>query len=214
MPCPANRYQDEVGQVLCKACNPGTVSVNSGTSLSACQSGNQCVNCASQPCTPGTFQPSGGQSACVACSATQYQDGSGATACKSVSSGFYLVSPTAQAPCPVGTACSQGVQQPCPSGTFQSQPGRTACGAWSVCNPGFYSLAAGSSSADRTCATCPQGTFNPAANTLPACSPATICGVGQYQTSAATTTLDATCAGCPTGTYQDQVTTFDLPRLA
>lgn len=121
-----------MGQVLCKACNPGTVSVNSGTSLSACQSGNQCVNCASQPCTPGTFQPSGGQSACVACSSTQYQDESGATACKPT-----IVCQPGSAESTAPTVISNRVCLPCLPGTVQSQSGQQAC---QPCPSGQYQV--------------------------------------------------------------------------
>lgn len=71
--------------------------------------------CPPQPCTPGTYNPDAGRSACTPCKAGSYCSRAGAT--------------EVTAECPAGSYCPEGsvFPTPCPIGSFAADRGNAEC---------------------------------------------------------------------------------------
>ena len=66
---------------------------------------------------------------------------------------------SAQAPCPVGSFCSNGTRSGCLPGTYGTSPRRSTSGDCIPCPPGTYS-ALSSQTSPGACVPCPLGTFS------------------------------------------------------
>ena len=111
------------------------------------------ANSATQaPCAAGTYKAAhtityGSTSSCSACSGRTKYSAAGASACKTVSSGYYTTgcntsgnNCTGQSQCTGATYCSSGVQNNCPSGyTANTTAGKTAASSCQIsCSGGTY----------------------------------------------------------------------------
>eukprot|EP00041_Stephanoeca_diplocostata_P024378 m.616805 g.616805 ORF g.616805 m.616805 type:complete len:447 (+) comp22514_c1_seq19:226-1566(+) len=77
-----------------------------------------------------------------------------------------------------------------------------SCTAKRTCSRGFYASDDGSSTHDRECSACPQGTYQAQEGSAePECTPWSACGVGRYA-SVRTATANVTCTTCTAGTFQ------------
>lgn len=103
-------------------------------------------------CAAGTYKAAhtityGSTSSCSACSGRTKYSAAGASACKTVSSGYYTTgcntsgnNCTGQSQCTGATYCSSGVQNNCPSGyTANTTAGKTAASSCQIsCSGGTY----------------------------------------------------------------------------
>ncbi|MCB9616638.1 MAG: hypothetical protein H6722_29735 [Sandaracinus sp.] len=100
--------------------------------------------------------------------------------------------------CPAGTWSENGSDQtpclPCEAGTW-SAAGARECVGWAECASGSFVVSSGSASEDRTCGTCPLGTFSTSSNSA-ACVPWSTCGEGSFEAVAGTSTGDRVCQLC------------------
>lgn len=91
--------------------------------------------------------------------------------------------------------------EPCAPGTWtKGGDGATACAAWSDCQPGEYVASAGTSTTDRQCAPCGEGSFSSTTN-AGTCQAWGSCVAGQYASDSASATKDRICSGCASGLY-------------
>ena len=163
----------------------------------------------------------GSTSSCSACGAVNKYSAAGASACSTVSTGYYTTggtttTRTGQSQCTSGTYCTGGVQNTCPSGYGASAAGSDAAAdcymsvaatkyvkaandsSASACGTGTYKAAhtvyyGGTS----TCNSCPSGYDDGAAVATQAECVISVAG-GKYVGTANSATL-STCAG---GTYK------------
>src|SRR4029077_14821029 len=124
-------------------------------------------------CSPGSFQPSSGQTTCPACDAGNFQASTGQTTCTSCAIGTFQASSGASTcqSCTPGTANPNVGASSCPAcdaGTFTDSAGQSSCAS---CNPGTFQGSSGQSS----CASCATGTFQASsgASTCQSCPPGT-----------------------------------------
>jgi hypothetical protein len=97
--CGAGQYQDQTGSASCKSCQSGRTSASGSAASSDCyETSRNCSqgqyqyplfevdpdNSRCEPCPPGRYESSSNHALeyCTACSAGQYQDESGSSACK------------------------------------------------------------------------------------------------------------------------------------
>ncbi len=96
-------------------------------------------------------------------------------------------------------SCSgSGTPAPCSAGTFGA--GGDDCSAWSTCGSGSFVTAAGTSTSDRVCASCADGTFSTADNSA-SCVTWTRCAPGTFISTAGSATSDQRCTGCASGSF-------------
>eukprot|EP00049_Salpingoeca_infusionum_P013605 m.253764 g.253764 ORF g.253764 m.253764 type:complete len:1317 (+) comp15488_c0_seq1:101-4051(+) len=124
----------------------------------------------------------------------------------------------------------QDVCKTCSAGKFTGDQGDTrgysSCAKWTSCTPGTYISSPGTSTADRSCTLCADGTFTSEINqdscymwsnclrdqyvlqvgtssSDAQCVDKTLCSPGQYVSLEATATTDRVCTDCDTGKYSD-----------
>ena len=136
--CPEGKYTSTSGNTACEDCTPGYLCVRGASAPQPCRGGthanqtvlnitgylsnlDQCVVCPAgtscsvgsaepSPCLPGSFSAASEAQACTLCSAGEYQNLYGQTACKTCVPGFY---------CQAGAA----TPVPCEGGPMETVPG-------------------------------------------------------------------------------------------
>lgn len=220
--CPTGLFQNQTGMSFCygvRSCSAGTFSSRNPTPTSD----RVCSACAAQSFTPtvntlpscftatqcaaGSFvftaaTPTS-NAVCNPCPANTFQDQVGQSACKP------LVG------CPLGTFTSSlPVNGPRVCSTcslafsFQDVPNfnGTSCKPVSpICSPGFAQTRPPTTSTNRACTACTQGsTFQDVAGQT-ACKTVATCAVGTFQSKPPTTSADRVCSSCDgTTNFQDQ----------
>jgi hypothetical protein len=189
--CPSGSFSASMDAASCSAwttCFPSTHVSVQGTS----SSDREC-----SPCPPGTLSTSANQSACL-------PEG----ACPSGTVEREPATPTTVAvcePCPSGFYCA-GAKAPklaCPPGTFDDDANSaSACVPWTTCVPGQSRGSEGTALTDRTCTSCPSGTFSVVEN-APSCASWSTCEPGSRVSSSGSPTTDRSCAACATGTFSN-----------
>jgi Carbohydrate binding domain/TNFR/NGFR cysteine-rich region len=198
--CAPGTFRSEIdGIPVCAPCASGAFSEASDAS--------ECVPWAT--CVAGEFVETQGTSStnrvCAACpegeSSSEENAGecNGATDC---AAGTYKSDNTC-VDCSPGSYCSGKTTEetPCESGTWDNdaQPG-TPCIAVTDCTAGQYVLEAGTTTTDRSCEFCAEGTFSAEANAA-ACTELSDCEPGTYVALQGTTATDRECAECGEGTF-------------
>ena len=211
-------------QFYCPAKSPSPLSVGSGyypigpigfrNDRALCPSGYYCINGVQQPCAPGFFSSSsgnsnptcsgecpagsycpGGTTSPIACGNASVYCPSHSSGPIAVSVGYYSIgtspsSMSGQAVCPKGSYCVGGVLTPCANGTFRDSTGGSSPGACVVCPAGSF-CPAGAASAT-ACGVdayyCPAGSSSP-----------TAVGAGYYALGSVGSRSDR--AVCPVGSY-------------
>ena len=199
-----------VGSSACTVCPTGKYANANHTACVDCPAGKKCNNGLAEDCAVGTYQPSTGQSSCLACPVGTYQTAKGQTSCTNCNAGTYnnLTGQSAASACKTcGTGTWSGAGSEtctnCPKGTASSATGATSDATCKQCAAGTY---AGKGSA--SCTACSAGTYSAAgAESCTGCSAGYYvnetgqsvckkCGKGTYSTGSA-----ATCQQCAAGTY-------------
>ena len=106
-------------------------------------------------------------------------------------------------PCDAGSFCAGGTAPAvgCADGTHDHDGDpKTACVAWSECEPGSFVQRAGSRTEDRACSPCDPGTFSTGANAM-TCEAWTSCPAGTYVSVQGTTVANQVCSSCPSGSF-------------
>jgi alpha-tubulin suppressor-like RCC1 family protein len=187
--CASGQFSTATNAPSCTAwttCVPGTYVANVPSSTTD----RSCLACPS-----GQFSSGNNQSQCLAqgsCPAGTVQTAAGSATSAAVCT-----------PCVAGQFCAGGTspQIACPDGTWDndSDPA-TACVDKTTCVAGTYVTSPGSTTSDRTCASCASGTFSTEANTA-VCTAWTLCGPGSFVTNTPSATVDRTCSPCPAGQF-------------
>ncbi len=105
-------------------------------------------------------------------------------------------SPATCAPCVAGQHCAGGTSPAvaCAAETWDHDADpATACVPWTICGGGTYMTAAGTATANRTCAGCPLGTFNPASSNVSMCTAWRECAYLENEDTPGTALADRTC---------------------
>ncbi|EKX43721.1 hypothetical protein GUITHDRAFT_110175 [Guillardia theta CCMP2712] len=130
--CPPAYYQNDVGQSACKVCEAGyyctgSPDLNSGSGAVICPTGYYCPAGSAEKlsCSPGTYMPRTGESACWSCPAQSTCPEEG------------MSSPL---PCPAGHYCPENnsLPVPCPEGSFSADQNLASAGECTACLPGKY----------------------------------------------------------------------------
>lgn len=188
--CESGTYQNEMGQVACKACpqragRQGVTKVLGSRSVEECQ----------ERCASGRYFDEE-VSVCRSCGYGYYQSEEGKFSCKRCERGLTTRTKEAVSPSECREECESGLQlgmtgpcEPCPRGTYRTKGIHAAC----VRCP-----------ADRT-------TLGPGASSLEECS-LPICIAGTFLSN-----LNSVyeCLKCPKGTYQPealQTSCIDCPQ--
>jgi hypothetical protein len=199
---------------VCDKCSRGSIDEDEDPSTPCilCQGGTyqnlegarQCID-STNVCPVGTeeIEAATTQAArvCRLCNGvSQFQDLAGQTSCKNVSA------------CPAGTIIisepAAGTDRGCQAcdgvTEFQDKSMALYCVPFSsVCGYGFYESMAGTSTSDRTCARCEDGTYQDQLDQS-ACLPTSVCQAGSMTARAATAASDVVCIACDGVTgYQD-----------
>ena len=238
--CGANTYSN-AGASSCTSCP--TDYKNSGDTATAHAGSASCIITVSggyyigtagdnssnwDKCSAGYYKAAhsvayGSTSSCSACGAVNKYSAAGASACSTVSTGYYTTggtttTRTGQSQCTSGTYCTGGVQNTCPSGYGASAAGSDAAAdcymsvaatkyvkaandsSASACGTGTYKAAhtvyyGGTS----TCSPCPSGYDDGAAVATQAECVISVAG-GKYVGTANSATLST----CECGTYKAQ----------
>jgi hypothetical protein len=175
-----NRQDSEDEQ--CQNCEPGKFQDNDG--MTYCEA-----------CYGGFFQPTNGSTTCEPCGMGTYS-GPGAEICDRCGNGTISTGSTSScsacpeglfadisvcAPCPLGSACTEGVREVCAPGYYSDMTHATVCDACpggryggssgysssectGNCSAGFHCLPGSRSPMQKACATgtyCPNGTETP-----------------------------------------------------
>ncbi|HEX6243071.1 MAG TPA: hypothetical protein VFZ61_19290, partial [Polyangiales bacterium] len=98
---------------------------------------------------------------------------------------------------PIAVACATG------SFDHDGLPA-TACVPWTDCTLGEYVREAGSGTLDRTCASCPAGSFSAAPNAL-VCNAWKSCAPGSFVSTEPSAQNDRSCTACAAGTQSLEV---------
>ena len=100
-----------------------------------------------------------------------------------------------------GSATEDRECVPCVN-SFSTGVNAAGCTAWADCPPGEFVSGAGSTTSDRTCSACADGTFSAAPN-ADACAAYTACAPGTYIAEDGSADVDQVCADCEVGTFSD-----------
>ena len=181
VPCKSN-YYSAVGSFECKKCPEGySCNTSNPTIQSACSAGQyspagsmNCYTCPAGsmcpntkmskpiPWSPGKYQSSTGQTACISWSNGYYSNVPGSVTWNSIPSGHYSLS-------------LHGAAIPCPKGTYPTADGT----GWQACTAG-YLCGIGESSAAPSYALCPVGYYCPVVSGAVVLTP---WSAGKYGTS-------------------------------
>lgn len=194
---PVNDWHQEA-QPLCFACQPGKK-----------KDGGQCVDCAvgyftstsreanlafCNPCHPGLYQDTPGQSACKTCPQGFFQAALGQDECTGCPAGRFQSGSgtTGCTKCEIGQYQNIGGQlscNDCATGQSQNSVGSSAC---EDCTPGRYQ----DTTRQSACKPCHAGTASSDGGRQFQCQ---ACSPGQYRTS----TGGTSCAKCAKGKYEE-----------
>ncbi|XP_062603182.1 uncharacterized protein LOC134264959 [Saccostrea cucullata] len=215
--CPAGKYQNEIGQSVCKTCPAGYYCLVNSTDYSdkPCPSGYYCPagtqSDTENPCPAGTFNPATMQtnsSACLSCTPGTYCQTTGLSApTNNCSAGYYCsggsvatmpTDPTQGGKCVRGQYCPEGSPAAieCPGGKYcfserLSEPTGN-------CSQGYYcngSTILSSPPDGSTGGGCPQGHYCPTGSSIP-----TPCPIGYYLDVILSSVASA-CKICKLGKY-------------
>ena len=175
-----NEYQDQTGQTSCKTAS--TCEAGKGVTIAHTTTANtQCETC------DGT---------------NKYSNVDSYDACQAVNvcaaSEAELTAPTStsdrECQCAAGYYVDAGSCQACPSGRYQPSANAVATcpNTWSNCAAGTYISVVGTTTSDRSCASCTSGFTNTANQN--SCTAYTACDTNKYVSVDGTTTTDQTCA--------------------
>ena len=184
-------YQDQTGQTSCNA-------------ITTCFDGNYITQNASSiqnrvcaQCEAGTFTNSQNSYECQTCDGVNgYQDQTGQTSCKTVSS-----CPVGQGVTQIATTISNTQCEVCDGvNTYSDENSKTqGCKEIKKC-PAGYRLSGHSNSHEGTCVACGEGTFISATeHRITSCTPHTTCVDGEYVTQNPSSTQNRVCQACPAG---------------
>ena len=188
-----------------------TSSTATSGSTSITFNANDTVYAVWSACAAGTYKAGSGTQASASCSAcsgrTKYQNLTGQSSCKTVSSGYYTTgcnssgnNCTNQSQCTGATYCSGGVQNSCPgSYTANTTAGKTSASQCQISVSAGKYIATANSSTQSTCA---AGRYK-AAHTVKygSTSSCSTCGAGTYSSSGA-----ASCTACSGSTQYQNLT--------
>ena len=188
-----------------------TSSTATSGSTSITFNANDTVYAVWSACAAGTYKAGSGTQASASCSAcsgrTKYQNLTGQSSCKTVSSGYYTTgcnssgnNCTNQSQCTGATYCSGGVQNSCPgSYTANTTAGKTSASQCQISVSAGKYIATANSSTQSTCA---AGRYK-AAHTVNygSTSSCSTCGAGTYSSSGA-----ASCTACSGSTQYQNLT--------
>ena len=208
--CAAGSYVSNEGSTTsdrtCTGCTSGQYS--STPNATSCQPWSNCAAGTYVSNTPSSTV----NRLCVACPAGQYSSGNnqsqclnqGACAAGTVQTAAGTpTSPPVCSACVAGQYCAGGTnpQTTCVPGTWDhdSNPA-TACAAKTTCMAGNYVANEGTTTSDRTCASCASGTFSTVTDAA-TCTAWSTCLAGSYVTNTPSTTVDRVCSPCPSGQY-------------
>ena len=184
-------------------CSPGSYVTDAGSTTTR-------RTCAT--CTAGTYSDSTNSPSCTPCASGTYNEVAGSTQClpySPCSAGF--------SPSQPGTATSNQVCASCSAGTYcagdtagavsctgdtwdNDLNPSTACATKTDCAAGQYVTSDGSSTSDRSCATCTSGSFSDASNSS-SCATWSECSAGTYVSNTPSASADRVCGDCASGTY-------------
>ena len=201
--CLAGKYKNEIGNTLCKPCEPGFWVTSANTICWACVPGKfsnisgsttsaNCINCEA-----GKYS-NGGVSVCTDCvqGSTSPIGSTAITSCV-CKSGFVTVSTNPlvceQAACTAGSTGPSGSCTQCVPGKYKTVSGSAPC---DDCLAGKYSAATGASTV-ATCQNCSAGSYS-ATPASPAC---TLCPSGKYSAAGTGQSSSATCEDCLAGKF-------------
>ena len=182
MPCPSGSFTAAPGLASCApwtVCGPGSFVAEPGTSTSdqacaACPVGTSTNGSNLRACTRDGSCPPGSERAASG-------------ECKACDPGHY---------CAGGDAAAQA----CAAGTFDDDlDATTPCAPAETCGSGQFVKTASTPISDRTCSSCPGGTFSSLPNAS-VCAAWKTCQPGTYVKAAGSATKDRVCASCPSAT--------------
>jgi len=221
-------YQNEQGQSGCKSCTNGNY-LSSSSTQTICPMGSYCTGCQQTLCSPGTYQPAGGQSACTSCPSNRFQDENGQIQCKACTPGTYTNNLRTLLACPQGSQCINCQQQQCAAGSFQASASQSACVGCSAtqfqneqgttacksCTAGFYrtssssqaSCLAGSFCVACTMTTCGTNTYQDEVGRN-SCKNVNLCAAGTFAFAPPTATSNRVCRVCPSQTFSSSANTL------
>ena len=196
--------------VICEGCASGTFSDSAGASACA-----EWIDC-----EPGQYVFAPGSSTsdrmCAACEVDEYGEGVNLGSCAAVSecpagtvqsAAATETSPLECEVCARGTYCAGGQAEPvsCPVGTWDDDGDpATPCVSKTVCVAGQSLLSEGSTSSDRSCTPCSDGTFSTTMNAV-TCQTWRTCAAGTYVSTAGTLTRDRACSPCPEEQFSSSI---------
>ncbi|UYV83192.1 clec-78 [Cordylochernes scorpioides] len=184
-PCPVGTYQNEMGQVSCKACP--TIAGRQGVTLgTGARSSEECKERCSagkyfdetvglcRPCGYGLYQSEEGSFACTPCGpglTTRSNQAVSVQECRAeCDAGLQLSHAGTCEPCPIGFYRPRGVPacQQCPPGRTTSGPGaaRLEDCALEICRPGQFL-----NNSEGRCEPCPRGSYQDRPQRDSACLP-------------------------------------------
>ncbi len=160
---------------------------------------------AHQVCDPGEFvavdpTPTADRE-CRACTAGTFSTVSNATGCASWTT---CLPGQIQTQLPTATndrVCAGDPIPDCATGTWDHDDNyQTACVPHTTCTAGQYVLTGGTATTDRQCASCVEGAFSTAPNSL-FCTLWRNCGPGERVLFGGSSTANRTCQGCASGFF-------------
>lgn len=214
--CPANTFSSSLNAATCTAWS----SCGSGETESVSPSPASDRVCSS--CGAGKYEAAGTCLSLTVCTSSQYEE-TPATAtsdrkCKAVAT---CQPGSRQTAAPSGTTDRQCA--PCSAGTYSDQPNAAACRPWRSCGVNEYEFeapdstldrvchslttcvsgthieVAATSTSDRECEACQNGTFTSASN-LSSCQAWVDCSAGSWA-APGNATMNRTCTECTNGTF-------------
>jgi hypothetical protein len=209
LPCAGGAFYCPEGSAASLAIPDGYMLAPSGHAMARCTAGFRCISNSRFPCTPGTYAPATGASACercpvgrvaaalnstrcAPCPANTFARNTGATSCASCAAAdpakpHATVAGACMALAGAPTAApGGGADATCAPGSFRD-PAAVAC---SNCTSGRFAAHAGATACER----CVAGRFAGAGRGASVC---TVCAAGRRSTAAGATA----CAVCEMGKY-------------
>ena len=190
--CTGDTYQNQAGQSTCPdrtICQPGQYVDDDGSST---------TNRVCQPCAKGSKSTTTNQGTCDVCDgSTKYQDETGQSSCKTVSS-----CPAGQGVTQNATSESNTVCENCDGNTtFSDVDSKTAACKDTVtqCDAGFKFIQP-TTTTKGACQECTGSTFISASNhQQTSCTTHATCVAGQYVTQTPSSIRNRLCQACPVG---------------
>ncbi|CAL4150116.1 unnamed protein product [Meganyctiphanes norvegica] len=203
MICLSGEYQNELGQVACKAC-PQRAGRQGVTKTPGARTVEECQ----ERCASGQYFDEA-RKACLSCGYGYYQQEEGKFSCRRCERGLTTRTTEAISPSECREECESGLQldaqgncEPCPRGQYRTKGIHASC---LKCPESRTTLSKGASSMEEcSIPVCVAGTFLSTINNVAECLK---CPKGKYQPEA----LQKTCIDCPpnTSTREEGATSME-----